>query len=48
MFRFIQILGTFFAFTFLFSAYTKWISPGHFEITLMDQNLADTPILLHI
>lgn len=44
MFRFIQILGIFFAFTFLFSAYTKWISPGYFEITLMDQNLADTRI----
>lgn len=26
--------------TFLFSAYTKFVGPGFFEITLMDQGLA--------
>lgn len=40
MLRFTQILGVLFAFSFLFSAYTKWIAPGYFEITLLDQSLA--------
>lgn len=42
MFRSTQILGYLFAFSFLFSAYTKWIAPGYFEITLLDQGLATT------
>ena len=42
MFRFTQILGFLFSFSFLFSAYTKWIAPGYFEITLLDQGLAST------
>jgi len=33
-----------FAFTFLFSAYTKFVAPGYFEITLMDQGLAPSRI----
>jgi len=40
MLRFTQILEVLFAFSFLFSAYTKWIAPGYFEITLLDQSLA--------
>ena len=35
-------LRTIFALSFLFSAYTKFIAPGYFEITLMDQGLAST------
>ncbi len=42
MFRFSQILRYLFAFAFLFSAYTKWIAPGFFEITLLDQGLVST------
>lgn len=28
--------------SFLFSAYTKWVAPGFFEITLLDQGLTDS------
>lgn len=34
------ILRLFIALSFLFSAYTKYIAPGYFEITLMDQGIA--------
>ena len=36
----ILILRILLAITFLFSAYTKAVAPGYFEITLMDQGLA--------
>ena len=36
----ILILIILLALTFLFSAYTKAVAPGYFEITLMDQGLA--------
>jgi len=35
-----KILQLFLAITFLFSAYTKAVGPGFFEITLMDQGIA--------
>jgi len=35
-----RVLQYFLAITFLFSAYTKAVGPGFFEITLMDQGLA--------
>ena len=34
------ILRLFFGLSFLFSAYTKFVAPGYFEITLMDQGIA--------
>lgn len=40
----ISILRVFFAISFLFSAYTKFVAPGFFEITLMDQNLANNRV----
>lgn len=42
MSRSTQILGFLFAFGFLFSAYTKWIAPGYFEITVLEQDLVQT------
>lgn len=36
------ILRLFFGLSFLFSAYTKFIAPGYFEITLLDQGIAPT------
>lgn len=39
------ILRLLFAMSFLFSAYTKFIAPGYFEITLMDQGIAETRII---
>ncbi len=35
-----KVLQIFLAITFIFSAYTKFVGPGFFEITLMDQGLA--------
>lgn len=37
-----HILRLLFALSFLFSAYTKFVSPGYFEITLMDQGIASS------
>jgi len=39
-----SILRVFFAIRFLFSAYTKFVAPGFFEITLMDQNIANNMV----
>ena len=36
------ILRLFFGLSFLFSAYTKFIAPGYFEITLLDQGITPT------
>ena len=37
-----HILRLLFALSFLFSAYTKFVVPGYFEITLMDQGIASS------
>ena len=37
-----HILRLLFALSFLFSAYTKFVAPGYFEITLMDQGIASS------
>lgn len=37
-----HILHLLFALSFLFSAYTKFVRPGYFEITLMDQGIASS------
>lgn len=43
------ILRLFFGLSFLFSAYTKFVVPGYFEITLMDQGIASTrEIAVHL
>ena len=42
---FLFLLRLLFAFSFLFSAYTKFIAPGFFEITLMDQGLSPTRVI---
>ena len=42
--RGILILRIAFALSFLFSAYTKFVAPGFFEITLMDQGLANSRV----
>jgi uncharacterized membrane protein YphA (DoxX/SURF4 family) len=39
-----SILRIFFALSFLFSAYTKFVAPGFFEITLMDQGIASSRV----
>lgn len=39
---FLPLLQILFAGSFLFSAYTKAIAPGYFDLTLMDQGLAPT------
>ena len=39
------ILRFLFALSFLFSAYTKFIAPGYFEIVLLDQGIAPTRAL---
>lgn len=36
------LLRVFYALSFIFSAYTKFIAPGYFEIVLMDQGLANS------
>ena len=38
----VSFLRVLFALCFLFSAYTKFIAPGYFEITLMDQGIASS------
>ena len=38
----VSFLRILFALSFLFSAYTKFIAPGYFEITLMDQGIASS------
>ena len=37
-----KVLRIFLALTFFFSAYTKFIAPGFFELTLIDQHLVDS------
>lgn len=37
-----HILHLLFALSFLFSAYTKFVGPGYFQITLMDQGIASS------
>ena len=39
------ILRILIALSFLFSAYTKFIAPGYFEITLMDQGIAQSRLI---
>ena len=39
------IIRLFIALSFLFSAYTKYVAPGYFEITLMDQDIASSRII---
>ena len=40
-----KVLQIILAITFIFSAYTKAVGPGFFEITLMDQGLASSRVL---
>lgn len=40
--RFLQFLTLVLAVTYLFSAYTKWVSPGFFEILLIKQGVIDS------
>ena len=42
MVYFVGIVRVLLGVTFLFSAYTKAVAPGFFEITLIDQGLAVT------
>ena len=42
MVYFVAIVRVLLGVTFLFSAYTKAVAPGFFEITLIDQGLAVT------
>lgn len=38
---YIRVLQAVFALTFIFSAYTKWVGPGFFEILLIDQGIVE-------
>ena len=40
-----KVMQILLAVTFIFSAYTKAVGPGFFEITLMDQGLAPSRVL---
>lgn len=42
MIKTIHFFRVLFGFSFVFSAYTKGIAPGYFEITLMDQGIANS------
>ncbi len=42
--RLLQFLSLLLAVTYIFSAYTKWVSPGFFEIVLIKQGLVDSRI----